>query len=438
VKLLQNPRARPWLVLLASLVISLAVWRWAEKVLVPAYTAKVLASGRPIGNNSDLYPRWLGTRELLLHGRDPYSQQVTREIQTGFYGRPLNPANPSDPTAQESFVYPLYVAFLLAPTARLPFPTVVAIFRPLLLASIVFSVPLWMYAIRLRAGWALPFSGALLALGSYPAIEEYHQQNLTALVVLLLAASAATAVRSWLVLGGFLLALATVKPDTTGLMIVWFLVWAFSRWTERKRLIFSFSATMAALLLAAEVVSPHWTRHFVAALREYPTYGTDPSILHVLLPSVLATAIAALLVVWLSIQCWRWRTAAAGSEEFGWALALVSAVTLTVIPKLAAYNQLLLVPALLMLMAQYKPAKAPLSRALSKGAFACQIWQWLAATALAACSLLISAKQLRPAAEVPMYTLLALSPLTLFAVLSSTSPRRVVPRPEHSDKLSHV
>ncbi|MGD1006096.1 MAG: hypothetical protein ABR980_02565, partial [Ignavibacteriaceae bacterium] len=34
--------------------------------------------------NSDLYPRWLGSREALLHHRDPYGADVTREIQTGF------------------------------------------------------------------------------------------------------------------------------------------------------------------------------------------------------------------------------------------------------------------------------------------------------------------------------------------------------------------
>jgi hypothetical protein len=405
--------------LAASLLISFGVWRWAQKILVPAYTTKVLASGRPTGNNSDLYPRWLGSRELLLHGRDPYSDEVTREIQTGFYGRPLNPGSPSDPTAQESFVYPLYVVFLLAPTVKLPFPTVVAIFRAILLASIAFSVPLWMYAIRLRPRWPLVVSGMLLALGSYPAVEEYYQQNLTALVVFFLAAAAAATARKWLIPSGFLLALATVKPDTSGIMVLWFLLWAFARWTERKGLIVSFVATMVTLLLAAEVISPRWMGRFLVAVREYPTYGSDPSILHVLLPSLLATTVAALLILWLSVQCWRWREARAGSGEFGWALASVAAVTLAIIPKLAAYNELLLVPALLVLMAQYKKLASPFSRVLSKGAFACQIWQWLGATVLALCSLLISATRLRIAAEVPMYTLLALVPLTLFAVVSS-------------------
>jgi hypothetical protein len=419
-KVFQNSRGRPWLILAASLAISIGVWRWAQKILVPAYTTKVLASGRPTGNNSDLYPRWLGSRELLLHGSDPYSREVTREIQTGFYGRPLDPDNPLDPREKESFVYPLYVVFLLAPTVTLRFATVVAIFRGILLASIAFSVPLWICAIRLRPRWPLVVSGMLLALGSYPAVEEYYQQNLTALVVFFLAAAAAATACNWLTLSGFLLALATVKPDITGLMVLWFLLWAFVRWTERKSLVFSFAATMTALLVAAEVTSPHWMGRFLVAVREYRTYGTDPSIFQVLLPSALATTVAALLIAWLSVQCWRWREATAGSEDFGWALASISAVTLAVIPKLAAYNELLLVPALLVLMTHYNRLVHRLARALSMGAFACQIWQWLAASMLAFCSLLISATRLRIAAELPMYTLLALVPLALFAVVSST------------------
>ncbi len=37
---------------------------------------------------SDLYPRWYGSRELLLHGRNPYSSDVSREIQVWQRGRP--------------------------------------------------------------------------------------------------------------------------------------------------------------------------------------------------------------------------------------------------------------------------------------------------------------------------------------------------------------
>ena len=67
------------------------------------------------GNLSDLYPRWLGTKELLLRGRDPYSAEITADIQKGFYGRLLNPADPDDITDEERLAYPLFIIFLLAP-----------------------------------------------------------------------------------------------------------------------------------------------------------------------------------------------------------------------------------------------------------------------------------------------------------------------------------
>jgi len=417
---------RPWLLLAVSTIVTLGVWHWAKTILVPAYTAKVLAEKRPVGNNSDLYPRWLGAREMLLHGRDPYGADVTREIQTGFYGRPLDPQNPSDPTARESFVYPLYVVFLLAPTVTWSFHTVAEVVRWLLLASIACSVPLWMVALKIRPRWPLMIAATLLALGSYPAVEEYFQQNLTALVIFFLAAAAAAASRNWLTLSGFLLALATVKPDTTGLVILWFLLWVTGNWKQRNRLFWSFTVTMAALLLSTEAMSPGWISRFAAAVREYPAYGTDPNILQVLLRSQVAEFLGLVLIVLLIGICWRWRKAAPDSKQFGWALAWVAAVTLVVLPKLAAYNQLLLIPALLVLARGYSrfPSTGFLRRTMTKGAFACQIWQWLAATALSVCSLLFSAARLRAVAEAPMYTLLALPPLTLLAVFSCTLPLR--------------
>jgi hypothetical protein len=414
-------RGRPWLLPAASLIVTFGFWHWAKTILVPAYTAKVVAEKRPVGNNSDLYPRWLGARELLLYGQDPYDPEVTRRIQTGFYGRPLDPQNPDDPTARESFVYPLYVVFLIAPTVTWSFHTAAQVFRWLLLASIACSVPLWMDALKIRLSRPLMIAGMLFALGSYPAVEEFFQQNLTALVIFFLAGAAAAASRNWLTLSGFLLALATMKPDTTGLLILWFLLWATGNWKQRSRLFWSFTVTMATLVLSSQAISPGWMPRFAAAVREYPAYGTDPTILQALLPYGLAEFLGVVLIVLLTCICWRWRKATAGSQRFGWALASVSAVTLVILPKLAAYNQLLVIPALLVLTRGHSQlfGSGVLRRAMTKAAFACQIWQWFAATVLAICSLFFSSARLRTVAEAPLYTLLALPLLTLLAVAFS-------------------
>ena len=99
-------------------------------------------------------------------------------------------------------------------------------------------------------------------------------------------------------------------------------------------------------------------------------------------------------------------------------------MTLTILPKLAAYNQPLLILALLVLVANYEIiGKAGLlPRAFMKAAFGCQIWQWVAALILALASLAIPAAQLHSAAEVPLYTWLSLPPITLLAVIVATFP----------------
>jgi hypothetical protein len=55
------------------------------------------------------------------------------------------------------------------------------------------------------------------------------------------------------------------------------------------------------------------------------------------------------LILIVAFWCWRWRRAPADSEIFRWNLAIVLTATLAVIPTFAPYNQLLVIPALLLL-----------------------------------------------------------------------------------------
>src|SRR5579864_854725 len=113
-------RSRATIGVVFALIVSTAMWLYVNRVLVAHQRADAAVSHTPRGNLSDLYPRWLGSRELLLHAHDPYSKEVTRQIQAGYYGRPLDPSRPDDPKDQQAFAYPVYVAFLLAPTVYLP------------------------------------------------------------------------------------------------------------------------------------------------------------------------------------------------------------------------------------------------------------------------------------------------------------------------------
>src|SRR5579863_7450866 len=116
-----------------ALLLAGSMWFYVQHILIPHQRAEAALHGTPRGNLSDLYPRWLGARELLLHHRDPYSPELTREIQIGYYGRALDPARPQDPMDQQSFAYPVYVVFLFAPTMTFPFAVVQFGFRWLLI-----------------------------------------------------------------------------------------------------------------------------------------------------------------------------------------------------------------------------------------------------------------------------------------------------------------
>src|SRR5277367_1478435 len=105
---------RPWRFLLLSILCAVGTWTYVNRILIAHQVRDAAARGIPRGNLSDLYPRWLGARELLLRGRDPYSHEFTSEIQAGYYGRPLAPGEHLAPSGHEDrnyeqgFYYPVY------------------------------------------------------------------------------------------------------------------------------------------------------------------------------------------------------------------------------------------------------------------------------------------------------------------------------------------
>src|ERR1700689_701013 len=138
------------LLLLAAVAAAASMWFYVDQILVGYQVIEASEHERPRGNLSDLYPRWLGARELLRHNRNPYGNDITLESQQGFYGRVLDPSKPNDPKDQEGFAYPVYVVFLLAPVIGLEFHEVQILFHWLLLSLTMASVWLWLKGLRLR------------------------------------------------------------------------------------------------------------------------------------------------------------------------------------------------------------------------------------------------------------------------------------------------
>lgn len=396
------------------------MWFYVDHVLVPQERAYAAVHGQPRGNLSDLYPRWLGARELLLNHRDPYSPEITREIQNGYYGRALDPNRPEDPKDQQGFAYPVYVVFLLAPTVKLPFPIVQTGFRWLLVLLTLASVPLWLRVLRWRASTGVAAMLAILTLGSFPAVQGIKLQQLSLLVSAMIAASAALVTTGQLLPAGAVLALATIKPQLALPLALWLWLWALSDWRERWRLVAGFGLTAAVLLAASEYVLPKWFGHFREALEAYRQYtGGGHSLLDVLVTPFWGRALAALVVLALAVAGWRLRRVPADSAAFRVMLALVLTATVVIVPTVAPYNQLMLLPAVFLIAGSWTNLwrRNWLTRTACSVSAVAVGWPWLATCSLMLASVILPAASLQRAWAMPFYTSIPI-PLAVLWVLT--------------------
>ena len=434
-KRLQN---RSSFVLPAVLALS-SMWGYAEFIVIPELQSEAARTGRPRGNLSDLYPRWLGARELLLHGRDPYAADLTREIQMGYYGRVLEPSRPNEPKDQEGFVYPVYVVFLLAPTVHLPFRVVQRGFRDLLVLLTALSVPLWLSFTSYRLSRAAQLTWILLTLGSVPALQGIKLQQLSLVVCSMIAATGAAIHKRKFVLAGILLALATIKPQLVALPTGWLFLWILGDWRGRQRLAWSFLLAMAALITGGLVVLPGWIAHFWRATMDYERYtGGWKSILDYALTSPYGKVASVLIVVAVLAVGWVLRGSSPESTPFVWGFSLTLAATVLVLPMIWPYNQFLLLPGLMLAGRSSSSLwqKGALWRLLLVGTASTVLWPCLAAAAMLLSLIFLPLRTVLAAWTVPLKT--ALLPPVFVAVVLAAYPiapflsTRIVPEFENS------
>ena len=375
-------------------------------ILRPQQIADAAAHNRPRGNLSDLYPRWLGARELLRHGRNPYSAEITREIQQGYYGRPLDPARAADPKDQQGFAYPVYVVFLMAPTIDLPFNVVQKGFRWLLFALAVATVLLWLYVLRWKPPGGTVMIFIVLMLGWLPMVQGIKLQQLSLLVAGLLAACGACLAGGWLLLAGGLLALATIKPQLTWPLVLWLLLWAGSEWRSRRRFVLGFGLVMLLLLGGAQLLLPGWLRMFVKGIGQYRQYTHAHSVLSDLFGPIAGQILGAACFLACAFCIWKLRRKPASSAEFGEAVGLVLALTTVIVPMSTLYNQVLLAPAILALLRREGSGDRilPAVRWARAIGYLLLVWPWIATMTLSLAFLWLTPELRQRVWPMPLYS----------------------------------
>ena len=345
-----------------------------------------LGNGYSFGN--DFYPIWLTTRLTQQGQRDLYNQRVTREIQRGLFGRPLDRVNRTDPPIEyRSFAYPAFTDLLFWPAAMLEFPNLRLVLAVVLPVLTITSIGLWMFVLHQPVR---PFRFsllALLALCNYPILEALFAEQPGLIVGFLLASSAANIRRGRLFFAGALLAVTLIKPQMTLLAVIYLAMWSLA---SRRRIGFwvGFLAVTLALAGASLWVWPHWVGEWIRIVLGYHHYATPP-LTKELLGNLLGgyagiIGIVLLLATGIALA-WRGRQANSDSPEFWLTLDLLLAITsVAILPGQAIYDHVILLPGILLLLQYWQRlfAGGTVLRILVVIGAIVLLWPWVAAFGL--------------------------------------------------------
>ena len=372
-------RPRPWLLL--GLCVAGISWLYVYRILGPWNTRTRLENGFVIAQISDLYSPWVGTRELLLHRRNPYGTEVSHEIQIAFYGHVINQTydEPKAKLADEQrFAYPIYEVFLTAPLVYLDFAEVQR-WAPFVLGSLIALNVLFCFSVlRWRIRWEAGIAIILFTLSCPQIAQGLRLQQLAIVDACLLMAAAWCVSKNHFVAAGALLAASTIKPQMALLPLCWFAIWSAGDWRRRWRVPACFIATLAALVAFGELLLPGWLGYFVAGLAAYRRYALPTSTLGMALGNTLGEIVGGIIILGLLTFAWRNRKAAGDSKQFTGLLAAFFMGDLLAFPLFTPFNQVLLILPVMLLLHDWKTL-----RRFSKVVFViCVGWPWIVSTVL--------------------------------------------------------
>ena len=393
------------------------------------YTFRIWSANQP-ENFSDLYARWWGAHELFLHGRNPYSPEVSHEIQKVIYGEALIPSADDPMGIGGGFAYPPYTAFLLWPTIYTSFGTAEKIFLFLSIALTLASMALWLWAWRISISPWQWIAFALFAFGSFPVLQGLKLLNLSVIAAGLITLAMALLYAEYPVWAGIVLAVSAFKPQFVVLLVPWLALWSCADLKRRWRFALSFVATMLLLILGSEILLPSGLADFLAVARAYQHYTYGHSLLDVwFTPKFAPLACAATVLATMKVT-WRSLAAPANTAGFVGAISLLLTTTVLVIPTMEPHAQLLLLPGLIFLAQSYSSTggSRSIGRLLLAGTGAMLVWPWIAALGLMAALFWVPIASLLRFWEVPLYTS-PLLPLAVFLALAYLLPHMAVDKP---------
>ena len=113
--------------------------------------------------------------------------------------------------------------------------------------------------------------------------------------------------------------------------------------------------TLTILLLGAEYILPGWIPKFINGAIAYRQYAAGGNLSGFYLPNFLSIIFSGLVFLMMAVVCWRTRQEPCGSLGFAFTFCTILAGSIFVVPALSAvFNQVLLIPALLLPLRTWK------------------------------------------------------------------------------------
>ena len=280
----------------------------------------------------DFAQRWHGARALLLEQRNPYSREVTDEIQMVLVGQPLAPES-----CQQGFLYPPFLAFTI-PHFLLPYSLGLSVWIVTLQVLLVAAA--WLI-VRCTTGDREIGIAHLLLLTLAAVTFRYSLLNLgyaqfSILILFWVVVTWWLWNRGQFLLAGLALTQVASKPQLALLLIPMWLLVAVAR--RRWRFVLGFGAAMALLLALPFFFVGNWIPAFLEGLREAlntcqtPVYEGSSVVARLGVFAALAGGLFALTLT----SPGRWQT-----RQLGYLLSLGIATTLFGTPFIHSYDLVL-------------------------------------------------------------------------------------------------
>jgi len=306
-------------------------------VVATYYTFVVHAPGA-----NDFYPRWKGAQLFWLEGVDPYSDEATGAIQRDMYGRLAHPTED-----QVLFVYPFYTVFLLLPLVGLPYDWVQAIWLVTLMFSLIAGAFLCLRLVLWRPSKWLMTAIILWSLILYNGTRTVILGQFAGLIFLWLVGSLVALRSGKDVSAAALLALTTIKPQMSFLVIPALLIWGIGQ--RRWRFLWAFVISMGILAGLSFLLSPRWLFSFIEQVMAYPGYTVEGSPIYIVtriywpqLGRIAELLLFVSLVGYLLYHWWQLPRLQIGSPEFLLAICVTLVVTNLLVSRTATTNYVVL------------------------------------------------------------------------------------------------